>query len=286
MRSVLRVTAVAALAVASLAGCVKFTSDTSVNADDTFSQVAVIATTEEARGQLESFAQLDLSDLSGTIKSSQGYLALAADYPDQISVESYSEGDLTGVKLTATNLPLSAFADSFAQLTEQLPVAADASITRTNDTYVVSIPAGEAAGMLAQAGVSAGQLELLGTSVDVSVSFSFPGLVTEATAGTIDGKTVTLGLADLATGEDITIVAGAADAMNWKPWLMWGGIALAALVILGGATALIVQDVRRHRSNKLPAPDAAAGKSASGPGVLIIGEDAPQAKPNAGQKPQ
>lgn len=271
--------AFATLAVAALAGCVRFTSDTAVHADDTFSQTAVIATTASAREQLGSFAELDLGDLMGAIKSSEGYLSLVATYPDQLTVEEYQDGDLSGVEITATDLPLDAFADSFAQLTAQLPFTGDASIVHTEDTYVVSIPAGEAAGALSEAGITPGQLELLGASIDVNISFSFPGLVTSATLGEIDGKTVNLSLSDLASGQDITIVAGAADAINWKPWLMWGGIGLAVLVIVGGAIALIAQDVRRHRANKLPPITPPSGVAPTGPGMIIIGDDAKEEPP-------
>ena len=156
----------------------------------------------------------------------------------------------------------------------------------TEDTYVVSIPTAALGDALSKTGVSAGQLELLGSSVDVELAFSFPGLVTSATAGDIDGNSVTIDLADLAQGSDITIVAGAAPETNWKPWLMWGGIGLAALVIVGGATALVVQDVRRHRTTALPAPDAGAGQDARGPGVLIIPEDAPEKAPEASEEPE
>ena len=109
MRSAARLFALAVLAVAALAGCVRVTSDTEVHADDTFSQKAIIATTEQARQQLGSLANLDFADLKGAITSSQEYLSLAAAYPNQISVEDYSDGDLTGVEITATNLPLDAF---------------------------------------------------------------------------------------------------------------------------------------------------------------------------------
>jgi hypothetical protein len=287
VKAALRLSALAILAAATLAGCVRFTSDTAVHADDTFSQTAIIATTEAARSQLGSMVPVDLGDLKGAISSSEGYLELVAEYPEQIAIEDYSDGDLSGVKLTATNLPLDEFERSFSQLTAQLPFTANATIAHTEETYVVSLPAGSAAGALEQAGISAGQLELLGTSVDVSISFSFPGLVTSATAGEVEGKTVTLGLADLASGQDITIVAGAAEQIDWQPWLMWGGIGLAALVIIGGATALIVQDVKRHRHNALPPPDAAAGQAASGPGILVTEEQpkATDAEASEGDKP-
>ncbi|MCR6712082.1 MAG: hypothetical protein NVV57_05035 [Demequina sp.] len=286
MRSAARLFALAVLAVAALAGCVRVTSDTEVHADDTFSQKAIIATTEQARQQLGSLANLDFADLKGAITSSQEYLSLAAAYPNQISVEDYSDGDLTGVEITATNLPLDAFETTFAQFTARLPFTAKATLVHTEDTYVVSIPTAALGDALSKTGVSAGQLELLGSSVDVELTFSFPGLVTSATEGDINGNSVTIDLADLAQGSDITIVAGAAPETNWKPWLMWGGIGLAALVIIGGATALVVQDVRRHRTTALPAPDAGAGKAASGPGVLIIPEEAPKKAPEASEEPE
>lgn len=281
MRASFRLAAIAVLAVAALAGCVRLTSDTQVHPDDTFSQVAVIATTAEAREQLGSLAQVDLGDLKGLIMSSEGYLALSKKYPDHVSVEDYEDGDLSGVQITATDLPLEEFQTSFSQLTSQLPLTGDATLVHTEDTYVVSLPAGTLADGLDDAGVSAGQLQLLGSSVDVGITFSFPGLVRAATAGTVDGNSVTLDLGDLASGEDITIVASAAEETNWKPWLMWGGIGLAALVIVGGATALIVQDVRRHRTTALPAPQAAAGSGTQGPGVLITPDEHGEASGDA-----
>ena len=271
MKSTLRLGALAVLVIATLAGCVRLTSDTTVNADDTFSQVAIIAVSDDARAQLGSMVSVDLGDLKGSITSSPQYLELNKKYPDQVTVDEYSEGDLKGITITANNLPLDAFEGAWSQLTAQLPLTGDATLVRTDDTYVVSIPAGKLADALSSAGISAGQLSLLGSSVDVSLSFTFPGLVTSANVGEIQGNTVTLSIADLASGEDVTIVASAATEFYWKPWLMWGGIGLALLVIVGGATALIVQDVRRHRSTALPPPAPVVD---GGPGTLP-GEESP-----------
>ena len=124
MRAAARLAALAVLAVAALAGCVRLTSTTEVHADDTFSQEAIIATTEQARQQLSGLANLDFGDLKGAITSSKEYLSLSAAYPDQIAVDDYTEGDLTGVKITATNLPLDAFETTFAQFTARLPFTA------------------------------------------------------------------------------------------------------------------------------------------------------------------
>jgi hypothetical protein len=282
VKPTLRFAALALLAVATLAGCVRLTSDTQVHGDDTFSQVAIIAANDDARAQLEAQAKVDLGDLKGVITSSDEYLRLSKDYPGQVAVEDYADGDLKGIKITGTNLPLDAFATSFAQFTSQLPFTGEASLVHTADTYVVSIPSGQFASLLGGTGVSTGALGLLSGSIDVSLTVGFPGLVTSATAGEIEGKTVTIGLTDLLSGKDITIVAASASQFYWKPWLMWGGIALAILVIIGGATALVMQDVRRHRTNSLPPPSPVVGTAGGaelgaqdmGPGVLPT-EDGP-----------
>ena len=278
LRTFARFAATVVFAAVALAGCVRVTSDTTVSDADTFSQVTIIATTPAARAQLGDTAGVDLGNLKGLVTDSDAYKDLAQKYPGQVAVEDFEDGDLSGVEVTTTDLPLDEFAGAFAQLSSNLPLTGAATLVRTGETYVVTIPSGDAAATLEDAGISPSQLELLSGQVNVGVSFTFPGLVTSATAGEIDGHTVTIGLADLASGEDITIVAGAGKQTNWKPWLMWGGIGLAALVIIGGATALIVQDVRRHRSTKLPPPDAAAGEHPTGPGVLTeAGGDEPEA---------
>ena len=56
--------------------------------------------------QLASLAKVDLSDLKGTITASKEFLALAKKYPGQVEVKDYTDGDLSGVQITATDLPL------------------------------------------------------------------------------------------------------------------------------------------------------------------------------------
>lgn len=267
MRRAARLAALAVVVVAGLSGCVRLTSTTEVHADDTFSQVAVIAMTDAAGAQLQQLAGVSLDDLEGTITASEPYLKLANDYPGQLTVSDYADGDLEGVQITATELPLGAFEAAFSTAVSQLPLAGKATLVHADDTFVVSVPAGDGANLLAGTGISPGQLKLLGSQVDVRLSFSFPGLVQSATAGEVDGNSVTLGLTDLLAGKDITIVANAGHQINWKPWLIWGGVTLAVLVIVGGAAALIAQDVRRHRATALPSPMAPAGP-AGGPGIL------------------
>ncbi len=276
VRTFARLAVAAAFAAVALTGCVRLTADTTVSDADTFSQTIIVATTPAARSQLGDAAEvdLDLANLKTLITSSEAYTELLNTYPDQVAVEDFEDGDLTGVKVVTTDLPLAEFERSLAQLSASAPLTGAASLVRTGDTYVVTVPAGGAAESLEEAGVTAGQLALLSGQVDIGFTFTFPGLVTSATAGEVEGHTVTLGLPDLASGEDITIVAGAGNETDWKPWLMWGGIGLATLVIVGGAIALIVQDVRRHRANALPPPDAEAGENAEGPGILATGGEA------------
>ena len=284
MRRAGRLAAIAVVVVAALSGCVRITSNTDVHGDDTFSQVTVLALTDAARAQVEQMAGVKLDNLQGAITSSPQYKELVDEYPGQLEVADYADGDIKGVQITATDLPLDAFETAFSTVMSQLPLTANATLVRTDDTFVVSIPAGGAADLLDGSGISAGQVELLGSQVDVGLTFGFPGLVQSASAGTVDGNSVTVGLADLLGGEDIRIVASAEDQINWKKWLLWGGIALAVLVIVGGAAALIAQDVRRHRTNALPPPDAVLN-DATGPGVLPVEKDAPPPDADQGEAP-
>ncbi|WP_431308407.1 LppM family (lipo)protein [Demequina litorisediminis] len=160
-------------------------------------------------------------------------------------------------------MPLDEFAAASTQALASID--ASASLTREDDQYILTVTRSADADLssLAMGGVN---LELAEAAVDVGATFTFPGLVTEASAGDIDGHTVTLGLADLATTPEIRIVADAAPAIDWGPILLVGGIALSLIAIVGGAAWLIVDDRRRARRTSLPAPTTTAAPS--GPGML------------------
>ncbi|WP_297084393.1 LppM family (lipo)protein [uncultured Demequina sp.] len=277
MNRAVRPLAVAAASMVLLTGCVRSTVETTFTDGGTFSQHSVIAFDLDA---VESFAgsqDLPLDGLEGSdglgglldgVDSSEALQDLEARYPGQITVEDFAEGDLTGVEITATDLPVDEFNEA-AELASG--IGASASVQLTEDQYVVTMTPPEGLDLRA-AGVTDANLRLIESSVDVAVTYTFPGLVESATAGEVDGRSVELGLADLASGREIVVVAGASDQIDWGPFLRWGGFALATILVVGGAAALVVQDRRARHRNSLPPPTAT--DTPSGPGVLG-GEDTP-----------
>ncbi|WP_084079398.1 LppM family (lipo)protein [Demequina sp. NBRC 110057] len=258
-----RLAAAALVAGLALTGCVRATVDTTIGADDTFSQHTVVAYSDDAAHQLTDYLGADVDALVGGIADSDDFLAFQAAHPGQVTLADYDDGELTGVELTLTDIPL----DDFTEASTQALASVDASATLSDDDgqYVLTVTRADGADLSALAPGGA-NLELAEAAVDVAATFTFPGLVTEATAGDIDGHTVTLGLADLATTPEIRIVADATPAVNWGPILVAGGVALGLAVIIGGAAWLIVDDRRTSRRTSLP--PHATGSDPSGPGVL------------------
>ena len=276
MSRVLRWSGAAAVAVLALSGCVRTTVDTTISSDDTFSQHAIVAFTDDVAAQVGNQAGIEVTDLREQLEASPDFADLQERYPGQVEVVDYTDEDLSGIELTITGLPLEEFNSASNQAATGL--TGGATLTREDDTFVVAMAPPE--GMnLEDVGVTQSQLNLLASSLDVSVSYTFPGPIESATAGTVEGHTVTLGIADLTGGTDIRIVASAGDSINWQPILTWGGIALAFILVIGGATALIIQDRRKSLTNTLPPHDVT--DSPEGPGVL--GETTTQDDPRIGK---
>lgn len=263
MNRVARWGTVAAVAAMGLSGCVRTTVDTTISSDDTFSQHAIVAFTDDIANQVGAEAGMDVTGLREQLEVSPDFIDLQERYPGQIEVTDYADEDLRGIEMTLTDLPLEEFNTAANQASTGL--TGGAQLTREDDTFVVemSVPDGV---NLEQAGITESQLSLFASSIDVGVSYTFPGPIASASAGTVEGHTVTLGLIDLANGEDIRIVASAGDSINWQPILTWGGVALAFLLVIGGATALIVQDRRKSVRNSLPPHETT--DSPEGPGIL------------------
>ncbi|WP_156159157.1 LppM family (lipo)protein [Demequina gelatinilytica] len=285
-----RLAAVLALTTVALTGCVRVTTATTFSDHDTLSQHAVIAMTDQARlvmgeqlGQLgdaplpdgaelpEGAEDLDvlgaLDSLLDPDTVREGLAPLADEYPGSVTVEPYADDDgLEGVEIDLADLPFAALEDAAGVA----PVGGASGVTREGDTYVVELSSG-AASSLSAAGASADDLTLLGGAVDIEASFTFPGLVQEATAGEIVGNTVTLDLADLMSADTIRIVGGANPQHDWGPALRWLLVAVGALVIVGGATLLVLQDRRRRHRSHLPPPRPSEG----GPGTVETGGGTP-----------
>lgn len=267
-------TAVAGLA---LTGCVRTTVDTTITSDDTFSQHSIIAFNDTVAAQVSDEVGLDATNLREQLESAPEFAEFQQSFPGQIEVVDYDDGELRGVELTLTDIPIEEFNNAATQAGTGL--TGGATLSREDDTFVVEMSFPETAG-LADLGVSESQLGLLAGSLDIGVSYTFPGPIESATVGTVDGHTVTLGLADLAGGQDVRIVASAGDSINWGPILTWGGVGLAFLLVIGGATALILQDRRTSRRNTLPPHQAT--DTPTGPGVL--GEPPVHGDPRIGEE--
>lgn len=263
MTPVLRWCGAIAIAAIALTGCVRTTAEITISSDGTFSQHSVVAFSDDVAAQVGDQAGLDITAMFEDLDTSAEFSALEDQYPGQVELEPYDDGELVGIELTLTDLPLEEFNRAAEQTAQGLGGAA--TLEETDGTYVLTMvsPAGADLNSL---GISESQLGLFASSVDVSIAYTFPGLVQEATAGVIEGNTVTLGLTDLVGGQDIRIVAGADDQFDWGPLLRWGGIVLAFILVIGGAAALIVQDRRKHRRSALPPPETVVNPH--GPGML------------------
>ena len=272
MNRAARVLAVVAVLV--LAGCVRVDSQTTLHSDDTFSQELVVAMTDAARSQVSAAIDMDLANVRGQIEEAAGFIALEQAYPDQVSLTDYTDGELNGFQLTISDVPLEEYSKNADDLMAALPGGAGATIEHVDDTFVVTVASGGTMDGLTNLGIEPAQLAILDASVDIGLTFTFPGLVESATAGEVQGNSVTLRITDLASEGEIVIVGSANNEFDWGPLLMWGGIALLVLLVVGGAIALVRQDVSRRRATNLPAP---AAEGTSGLGTLQQPDgDAPQ----------
>lgn len=244
--------AIAILVAVVLSGCVRVSVDTTVHEDDTYSQEIVAAVDPQALEQAAAQGGMALpDDVLGDVTSQEGFAALLDDYPEQVTVTEYRQGDLEGVAVSVDRLPLSEFEAAAGTATEGL--GASTTLRREGDTFVVTLTRDDSLDEdpLAGTGVGPGVLE---GAIDFEIVYRFPGQVSEASAGEVNGNTVTLGLSDVLESDDIRIVAGADPSINWGPLLQWGGIALAFAVIIGGAALLVLQDRRKRHTTHLPPP--------------------------------
>ncbi|WP_061961379.1 LppM family (lipo)protein [Demequina flava] len=273
VRTLARVVGAVAVAVA-LTGCVKATADTTFGEDETFSQRAVVAYEDSVADDLTERLGFDVDSVVEGLDESPEFLALQEEYPGQIELADYDDGELEGLELTLTDMPIDAFAEASDEVLGT--VGASASVELVDGMYIVSVTqsSDDALALLA---VGPSQLELVESAVDVHATFTFPGPVREATAGEISGNTVSLGIADLATTPEIRIVADAQGSIPWGTILTWVAVIAGFAIIIGGATALVIQDRRASRRNALP--DPTTDPDASGPGMLSATAATPEEPP-------
>lgn len=258
--------AVAALAAVTLTGCVKVHTESTFSDRDTVDQVITVAVDPDVLEQVGA----DPDDLTA-----KAFLEnVPPEQSDRIAIEDYVDGELEGVRIEARDLTFDELASAGEALagagdpdSESAGMAAsllggvvETSVIRQGDHYVVTIPAADAP----SPSIPGFDLAQIGSFINFEAKFTFPGPVVSSTHGDVNGKTVTLEFEDIQSGEDITIRAVANEAIAWGPIIMWGVIALAVLVIVAGAIALGVLELRKRRPD-LPAPEPTDG---TGAGVL------------------
>jgi hypothetical protein len=251
VRRVPRTALIALVAALALSGCVRVLADTTVHADDTYSQHLIVALNDEAATALAGQSGVNVADLLAEATGGDSFQDLEEQYPGAVEIADYVEGDLEGIEVTLDSLPIEQFNEASSSITGAL--GASATLDREGDSFVVTIASDPEQG-LGDLDAAGGNLALLDSAIDFDIIYSFPGLVTEASAGTISGKSVRLSVSDLLENQDIRIVAGAEPAIDWAPIIRWVLIALAFAVIVGGATLLVMQDRRKRRRTHLPPP--------------------------------
>ncbi len=251
VRRVSRIAALALIASMALSGCVRILADTAVHADNTYSQHIIVAVNEAAVREFIGPGGGDISEMFGQATDADAFQDLVDQYPESATVGPYTDGNLDGIEVKVDSLPLAQFNDAATSVTGA--VGAVATLERVGDTFVVTLSS-DSVQELSGLDSAGGDLALLDNAIDVAVIYSFPGLVTEASAGTIRGKAVQLSLSDLLNNQEIRIVAGAEPAIDWAPIVRWSLITLAFVAIVGGATLLVMQDRRRQRRTNLPPP--------------------------------
>lgn len=257
-----RTAALVGVAVA-LTGCVRVTSTNTFSDHDTVTQDTIIALAPDAASQLG----IDLDTLTAAAFEESGQGVTGVD-PSKVTITDYTDGDLKGVHIVATDLTLDEFNAAAGASAQEVGAGLGTTLTveRDGDDYVVTIPADPQRDLSDVRG--AGSIGLLGDSIDVSVRLTFPGPVRSASAGDVNGKSVTLGLEDLMTPDEIVVRGQATNGIAWTPILRWAGLIGALVVIVGGAAFLVWQDHRKRAITSLPpipSPDDADPADADAP---------------------
>lgn len=227
-------TALGALVVLALSGCMKMDMDIELHADDTVSGTFIVGISNE------------FADLVGQ-SPDQMAEEMAAEMVDVdgTTVAPYADDDYIGTVTTFDAVPLAEWTASNAD-DESLRVV------REGDEYVVS-------GVLDL--TEAGGMEEFGLTIplDIRIAVTFPGSVTEHN-GTLTGTTVEW---VPVAGERLVIDArGSAVAGGGAgfPWL----ILVAGLVAVAAVVAIVLVAARRRSTGDVVAAPAAAGYAPEG----------------------
>ncbi|GIJ00098.1 hypothetical protein CLV28_0900 [Sediminihabitans luteus] len=223
-----------------LSGCMRMHVDYTLHEDDTASGSLVIAFSDEVADALGTTPE-ELADQSGAGVDTD-------DLPEGATSEPYAEDGYTGTKVTFEDTPIDEVSEGSG--------ADDLSVTREGDEYVVS---GEM-DLTDDSGTAVpdGMLD----SLDVRVSITFPGEVTEHT-GELEGDNTVVWTP--AYGE-VTEISARGSAVEGGSGLGTGWIIAIAVIVLAAIVALAVWLVRRSsRQDAARSADAGAGVGSYAP---------------------
>ena len=196
MRRRLAAFGLAAAAALALSGCMRFSADLTVKADNTVDGSYVVAI---EKGSGSAMGGSDTSVSQGLYEDSGLQTSFEKSWTHPYAKDGYS-----GIEVTFRDEPLASFA----------PTDDRFGITREGDEFVVS---GKASSTESTKATSSGD------TPEMTVTIAFPGAVASAN-GNIDGNTVTWNLVD----GPPTLEARASAIPNSSPW---PSIAATALVL-------------------------------------------------------
>ncbi|TDD68495.1 hypothetical protein E1262_15860 [Jiangella aurantiaca] len=243
-----------------LTGCIKMDMQLDVSENDTVAGDIVLALSRDVSAMAEAMGE----------DPSAAFGELGQDLPEGTEVEDYEDDRFVGQRYVFEDLPLSEFSEvqEFSIAHEGDEIVVDGSLDMTEmDPEALAGELGGDAGEL-------GDMDQLMESLEMSVSITFPGEVTEHN-GELDGTTVTWAPVP---GEVNEISARSADSGGGGgdgiPVWIW---ILIVVVVLGLAALLFF--LSRNRDQAPPVDAAAAGAAPPPPGA------APFAPPSGGEAP-
>jgi hypothetical protein len=259
-----RALAVAAMAVV-LTGCIKMDMQLNVSEDDTVGGEIILALSRDVSAMAEAMGE----------DPSTAFGELGQDLPEGATAEEYEDDDFVGQRYVFEDVPLSEFTadeSGFGITHEGEEIVVDGNLDMAD--FDPEAMAGELGGLGGDAG-ELGDTDQLMESLEMSVSITFPGEVTEHN-GELDGTTVTWtpvpGEANEISARSADSGGGGGDGIPVWIWI------LIVVVVLGLAGLLFF--LSRNRNQAPPAEAATVGAvppppaSPFGPGT---GADAPTA---------
>ena len=234
-----RALAVAATAVA-LTGCMKLDMQLDISDSDTVDGEIILALNREASAMAEAMGE----------DPSTVFDELGADLPEGAQAEDYDDGEFVGQRYTFDDIALSEFSaeeSGFGITHEGEEIVVDGNLDMTGlDPEAMAGELGGDAGEL-------GDMDQLMESLEMSVSMTFPGEVTEHN-GELDGTTVTWtpvpGEANEISARSADSGGGGGDGIPVWIWI------LIIVVVLGLAALLFF--LSRNRNQTPPADEAPA----------------------------